>query len=744
MALACVAAVCAVQAWRNLHGLPPGEQLTSALQVRPLGLGMVWRSLAVGLGAGACGCFAAGGLGWWLQRGQTPLPDTAPLPRSGLPVGWLVCAAAILGATYGGAHRALSDLTVVGDEASYLGRGEEIAAALRSLNPRALFDLFDLARHRPWPGLLPVYVAGALRLPEVVAFALQGAAAWALLAFAITRAGRALGLRPAAVVAALAVAVTQPLWRAMATEVLADALAYGAVALAVAETLAHLRAPSQRTVWAAGLAIGCAPLAKPGAFVWAVLPCATLALLHALQPMLDPVQRRVALRERLRRLCDLGAVVAAAVTAAVLVGGGHKAWHGIRGHGLALERLGYYDEAVHSLADKALWWVTALPRLATLPLLGLAIWGAFVARGPARLVPVVVLLPLSVHAFAMEAKSLRLSGAALAGLVVLAAVAFDHILAQRARWQGLLAALALVGTLLVCGRDLLQVAPVRGGLHYLGPLAAGDWREVAPVWVGVHAPTDQARRWRPAVEGIQAAVQRFCRFDTTAMLFMELRLAAGRDSGYGAGLAKIDYYVADLTVARDAPLFASGGCLVARPGAPPAWPGGHGRLHGEELPQHLTHMLGAPGDPLARAFETVARVPFPAGDAAVVYRRKTGPDLAERAAWAERVAKWMPESGFWAGLWLETGRALQVAGRTAEACVNLARSAASRPARGLVPCAELSAELCAATALPARAARAEQAQLGCPSSQPLNLLWPSGITAWQAAAQLPAPRHDIQ
>jgi hypothetical protein len=729
-----LAALLAAWKWRQffaIAGHPAGgEALVDPQLLVPYSLALTWRSLALGLGAGALGAALASGLAW-LQQKLPPEP-VDPLPAQTWPIGRIVALVAGIAFTYATLHRQTSLLLTFGDEASYLERGHALGLALSRHSPRALYEWFDLAGHRPWPGLAPAYLGLGLDLPQSVVVGLQAAVASALFAYGLLRLGQILQVRPLALAVALTLGLLQPLWRAEATTLLADAMLTGATLLAIAETVAFLRHPQGNTCIRAALAIGITPAMKPGGIVWAVLPlCLTAGAWLLL------VDRKPA---RLARLLDLAALVAIAVVLALLLGGGPKAWVMIARHGASVEGLGYYDEAVNGRGEQWQWLGLALPRLATVPLLALAAIGAWRGRGPARWAALAtVLLPLAIHAFAMESKSLRLLGTALAGLSVLAMLGTDALLQ---RWPvPMRSGMAICGALVlaVLGLDLGSVASVREIWRWGGPLHPGDWRDVDLLWLGRNPRTDAARTWGPAARQVASVVRAQCRPDATSPLFQDLRLVARPDdSSYAMGLSARHYYTPELQAPFVSPLLEARACLLVHTGGALSWPGGHGRLHGEGLIQQLARLVQDRGDPLAQAYLPVARVELPDGQAIVVYRRDQEATLEERTQWADRLASWMPQAGIWAGLWRDVGVALRTAGRTTEACVQLERAMDARPLRGLVPCERIDVGLCLDATVPAAQAKREALALACPTLETARL-WPTGVPTWQAAAQLPRP-----
>ena len=444
-----------------------GESLTGPHQLVPYALFLAFRSLAVGLGSGAVAALLAAVVAWRLRRDLPELSLTAPsLPR--WPVWRITALAALVGLAYGVAWRATSDLRTVGDESSYLERGRVLTALLRQGNLHGLYDWFQGTAHRPWPGLLPTYLGSLVGLSEPWLVGLQAAAAWSLLTWAMLRLGRTLALRPSAVAVALALLLTQPLWRAETTAILADTLLTGAALLALAETVAFLQQPDGRACVRLAAALALVPAMKPGGIIWAVVPLTLAAAVWLLA-----VERRAPWRWRLVRLMDLAALVGVAVPIGLLLAGGPKVWAMVARHGVSVESLGYYDEAVATLAERSLWLLGVLPRLVTVPLLILAFWGALRGRGPGRLAALAVLLvPLLIHAFAMESKSLRLVGAALAGLGGLALLGAQDLArtAPVARSQG--AGRGTAGELGPAGARSAPggAGPTSGGIHgALGP-----------------------------------------------------------------------------------------------------------------------------------------------------------------------------------------------------------------------------------------------------------------------------------
>ena len=220
-------------------------------------------------------------------------------------------------------------------------------------------------------------------------------------------------------------------------------------------------------------------------------------------------------------------------------------------------------------------------------------------------------------------------------------------------------------------------------------------------------------------------------------MFQDLHLVANaRDSGYPAGLTVRSHYVPELQRPFTEPLLLERGCLVIHTGQPLSWPDGHGRLHGEGLIQDLAKWVQDRRDPFAQAFQVIASVPLPDGHEVRVYRRDREANLDERAAWADRLARWMPLAGVWAQFWRDTGSELHTAGRKAEACTNLQRAAEARPLRGLAHCERVDPGLCLDAVVPARQARD---QMGAAQCQPTPSPWPAGIPAWVLQAQLPRP-----
>lgn len=747
--VALLGATAAVAAWKAHHlmllaGNPSsGEALAGPQQLIAYGLALTWRALGQGLAMGAAGCLLAVVVALLCGRDRAMAPqagNTTSQSAAGKP--WLRRAArpellaAAIGFLYALLHRQIAGTPTMGDEASYVERGRQLAVAVGHLSFGELYRWLELTGHRPWPGLAPVYAGSLLQLSVPVLVGLQGAAAWAFLAFGLRRLGRTLGLEPVAVAMAFALVVTQSLWRIETTTVFADAMLTGAVALAIAQTVAFLELPSAATCWRAGLAIGLAPAMKPGGVLWSVVPLSLAA--GAWLVLLD---RRGSLRQRLGWLADLAAVVAVATTVALLLGGGPKAWLLIGRHGLSVEGLGYYDESIQGAGQHALWLLLALARLSTVPLLALAAWGAWRARPALRLTALVALLmPLSIHAFAMESKSLRLIGAALAPLAALAAAGAHDLWRRRAwsptwAWTGV-----VVVPLVLFGVDLTTPTADLTDKAYLGPVTAGDWRQVQPSWLGANPVGDFASLWHPAAVAIDRAVGQHCKREATTPLYLERRLVVdARDSGYSVGLTPRSHYVPELQTAFAGPMLEASGCLVTHTGNVLSWEGGHGRLHGEGLVRDLARTVQDRNDPLAQAFAEVARVNLPDGHAVVVWRRVAAADLAERVLWAERLATWMPGAGVWSELWWQVAQAQAAAGQPrAAVCKQLQRAAAARPMRGLVPCERIDPSLCLAATVPARAAASRAHELECPVL-PESALWPDGMPPWVLRAAVPRP-----
>lgn len=708
-----------------------GETLTSSQQLVPYGVSLAWRSLALGLGPGAVLAVAVAAVAWLFRKHSTGAltPSTGPARTGAWPVG----VAALTGFLYGVAWRWTSDLRTVGDESSYLERGRALARLVRTLDLRGLFDWYQGTAHRPWPGLLPTYLGSVVGLTEPWLVGLQSAAVWALATWAMLRLARTLRLPPAVVALALALLVTQPLWRAESTAILADALLTSAVLLALAETVAFLRLPDATACLRVTGALALVPAIKPGGIVWAVVPL----LLAAAVGMLA-IERRAPWSWRLLRMADLAAMVGVAVPIALLLAGGPKLWSLVARHGVSVEALGYYDESVATVADRALWLLGVLPRLVTVPLLLLAIWGVVRGRGPARGVALAaVLLPLLVHAFLMESKSLRLVGAALAGLSVLALLGLRDLLERVHLPPRAVIAVAALGTLALLGADLLRVAPDQPLWAFTAPTGPGGWRQVHPMLVGANPRTDFGATWAQAAAQVRRIVTRECRLDATSPLFQDLHLVIDpRDSGYQVGLSPRSHYVPDLQQPFVDPLVRQGACLIVHTGQPRSWPDGHGRLHGEGLIDSLASLVQDRRDPLSQAFQPVARVGLPDAHEVVVYRRDREATLEERAAWADRLADWMPQAGVWAGFWRDVGGELDAAGQREKACTNWRRAAASRPMRGLVRCERVDVALCLDAVLPARDGAQRAQRVACPVDLPL---WPHGVPGWLAQVQLPRP-----
>lgn len=729
----------AVWKWRSAlaaAGFPEsGEALTSASQAVPFGLSIAWRSLALGLGAGAVGSAVAALAGWWLRRESAPLPAHAT-PGPSLPVWPTVATAAALGFSYGFLHRTVGPMASGGDEASYLERGAALAKVLRQLDPGGLVHWFDQAGHRPWPGLAPTYIGVFANLSVPALVGLQAATSWGLLAWALVRLGRVLGVRPASVVVTLAILLTQPMLRTESTVAMADGMVTAALAVAFAELLAFLYQPSPQACLRAALAVALPVAMKPSGNLWSVLP---LGLAAGAWLLLG--ERRVHWRVRGAWLAELAAAVVAGATFTALVAGGPKTWWLIGRHGASVEGLGYYDEAIHSLGDKLHWLLLAVPRLATVPLWAAALWGLVRGPRPLRVVAGIgVLLPLTVHAFAMESKSIRLVGYGLVGLSALALPAIDALLPRLPRWLPWLASAALVGGLLA--RDLADPVAEDETLVLSGPLRAGDWADLHVVWLGSHRISTLRTQMQPAAQAVARMVEQLCDREATTPLFSIAGFVVNpRDSTYGTGLGSSDFYAPELKHLSAKPLFAERACLIVHSGGALYWPGGHGRLHGEGMIVDLAKLLQDRNHPLGRAFQPAGRVPLPDGTNLTVFRRSAAATVAERAAWADQLATWMPLAGAWADTWRQIGEDQLAAGAPrSDVCRNLLRSARSRPVRGLLACERVAAELCLDAVLPARQAAARAQSLGCAAPRDADL-WPAGIPAWISAAARPRPAN---
>jgi hypothetical protein len=726
-------------AWLATGALPGGEALTDPAQVVPYSVAMAWRSLAVGLGAGAAvglGCLAVCVV---LRRHRQPIFAT-PGTSAPIPMPLVATVAALTGLAYGFLHRWLGPVPPMGDEASYLGRGQELALALATFDFTGVAEWWSLTGHRPWPGLLPAYAGAVAGVPLPVLVGLQAGSAWALAAVGVARVGRVLGVRAAAVAITAALLVTQPLWRAESTAAMADAMLTGTLLIAFAELFAFLRAPDGAACLRAGLAIALPVACKPAGNLWSV---AALGLGAAVWLLL--VDRRDRWQVRAAWLAELGAIAAVGATTVALAAGGPKTWAMIERHAMAIEGLGYYDEALAGTGDKLAWLAGIAPRLATVPLLAAALAGTWLTRGPTRVVAwVAVAVPLMVHGLAMESKSVRLVGAALAGLLVLALPACDALVLrvrwQKTPWVALACAIGLVPIL----RDLLTRAPDLQTRGLAGPMRAGDWRDVPVTWIGHHPVTDFWAKWREPAQAARRAVDQHCDRAVSTTLFYERRLIADpTQSGYAAGLTARDFYAPDTQKLDPRPLVAARACLVVHTGGALYWPGGHGRASGEAVVAHLAALVQDPKEPLAAAYRSVARIPLPDGHALVVYRRDHAADPGEQAVWADRVARWMPVAGAWAEFWRDTAERLAAAnGDRALVCRNLQRAALSRPLRGVVRCERVDVDLCAAAALPAHAARLRAKKLACLAAHD-NELWPAGVPQWQRAAALPRIARDF-
>ncbi len=725
------------QSWVAAGRPATGEALVAASQEIPMGLALAWRALSLGLAAGALACGAAAAVSWVFRRYRTALPRLGD-PESRVPVAALAVTAALAGFAYGALHRAASGIAPVGDEASYLERGRALLQVVRSVDLHGLLHWFDLAGHRPWPGLAPTYLGTLLQLPLPAVVGLQAGAAWGLAGLGVARLAQVVGARPAAAVATLALLLTQPLLRLESVSVLADGMMLGALAVAFAEFVAFLREPSRVSSLRAGLTVALPVAMKPSGNLWSVLALGAAAGLWLL--VLD---RRGSWRNRVGWLVDLGAVAAAAATAALLVGGGPKSWLLIGRHGISVEGMGYYDESVHGRWEQLAWLATLGPRLATVPLLAAAAWGA--VRGPAWLratALTALAVPLAIHAFAMESKSVRLVGYGLVALAALAMPALDLALAKAEaglHWPPRrVAALLGLAAVLLLGSDLVLRAPEPENRVLCGPLAPGDWATFRPTWVGSHRVSDHVAQWQPAVDALRQAIATHCDPEASAVLFAEPNLAAPNNSStYGAGFTKRDYYVPELQQPSAAPLLRARGCLVTHSAGALYWPGGHGRLHGEGLVRELANLLTEGKDPLAGSFAQVAQVPLPSGAHVTVYQRPRAADAAEAAEWGDRLARWMPEAGAWSETWLAMADQLAAAGAPkTEICRQLGRAARARPVRGLFACERVDPALCLHAVLPARQAAKQAQALGCPP--PLDQdLWPAGVPAWIRAAALP-------
>ncbi|MBI5610452.1 MAG: hypothetical protein HY902_16360 [Deltaproteobacteria bacterium] len=708
-----------------------GEALTSNNQLIPFGLSIAWRSLAAGLGAGAVGCGLAALAGWWLRREDGELPALAT-PGPGLAAWPTATAAAVLGFGYGFMHRTLGPSTTGGDEASYIERGMALAKVLRQADVGGLIHWFDLAGHRPWPGLLPTYIAVLAGLPVPAMVGLQAAASWGLLAWGVVRLGRVLSVRPAAVAVVLALLLTQPILRSEATVAMADGMVAGALALAFAELLGFLYQPSAQACMRAGLAVALPVAMKPSGNLWSVLPLGLAAGVWLLFG-----ERRVRNRLRAAWLAELAVAVVAGATLTALVAGGPKTWWLIGRHGTSVEGLGYYDEAVGSLGDKLHWLLVAVPRLATVPLWAAALWGVLRGPRPLRVVAgLAVLLPLAIHALAMESKSMRLVGYALIGMAALALPAVDALVLRLPRALPWVVAVGLAGALL--GRDLADPTPEDETLALNGPLRPGDWSELHLTWLGSHRISTLRAQMQPAARALAAQVAQHCDRKATTPLFLIAGFVVDpSDSSYGTGLGTSDYYAPELKRLSTEPLFAERACLVVHSGGAMYWPGGHGRLHGEGLITSLAQLVQDRANPLAQPFEPTTTVPLPDGTFLTIYRRRAAATLTERAAWADQLAAWMPEAGVWAETWRQVAEDQLAAGVPAgEACRNLRRAAHSRPVRGLLACERVDADLCLNAVLPARKASARAKELGCEVLSD-SALWPAGIPAWIAATARP-------
>lgn len=715
---------CAVAAWKwrtfmAAAGWPAsGAELVAEQQLLPYGLALAWRALALPLGVAAAGLLAVAALGRW----SGPADAVAGEQSARKPVWPLACAFAVAGFAYGFAHRSLGPIPPVGDEASYVERGHQLWATLGSGDLVAMIHWFDLAGHRPWPGLAPVYAGVGLGLPMPALVGLQAAAAWGIAALGMARLGQTLGARPSAAVVAAGLLLMQPMFRAVSTLGMADGLLYATAMLAFAEASTYVRWPTRAACLRAGVAMAAAVAVKPGGNLWCV---AALGLGSAAALAADC--EHGPWRSRLARTGDLAAVAVAATVLATLLGGGPKAWYLSSVHAASVEGLGYYDEAIATLAEKCHWLALVPLRLATVPLLVAALAGA--RRGPRRLVlmaAVALGVPLLVHTFAMESKSLRLIGCALVPLGALALAGIDGGLALAARlraWPAIACTLLLVA---VGARDLATAAPDLQVRNLAGPLRAGDWADARVQWIGWHPVTDFAVQWRPVAQRLAALIAERCDREASVTLFAEPRLVLDGNSGdYAGGLVPHSYYAPDLQFLHTDPLTKKRACLIVHDGHPLYWPGGHGRLHGEGLISELAALAENRRDPLAAAYAEVARLALPDGHWVTLYGRDRDASPLEQAQWGDRMAQWMPKAGALAQFWLDTAQHLaQLGDQRAQACLQLRRAAQSLPMRGVLRCERVLPQLCWAAVEPARRAAKLADDWHCPAVAD-GQLWPA-------------------
>jgi hypothetical protein len=626
---------------------------------------------------------------------------------------WALVASALAGA-YAGVHAALDTWHPVGDAASYLERAAGLRRAVLVGDLRAIVRVWSEIGHRPWPGLLGVYVGGLLNLPLAALVGLQATWASALLGAGVHHLGRALSWSTWVQASVLTTLLGQPIWRATTATPLADAALLGIALLTLGLAARWLRdvdemaTPSQAPL---ASAIACAPAIKPGGMIWVVMP---ILLALFVESMLAPVELR---RRRLLRWCEVAGMVAALLPVTLVVAGGPKVFSAIRAHGVVIEALGCYDESVSTVGQATLWMALAPFHLATLPLALSAMLGGLRtlrvgrdAAAPGRWAGIALLAPLLVHAYLMSSKSMRLLVAGLAPMAVLAAVGWSTLAMAGQRLVGVAACLLWFAG---AGWDLTAPSMVPENLDLFQPTGPDAWRSPPMRWLG-HVPTSAgAQAWPMAGKALQNVIDANCDPKQTVLLFAEPRLhPGGSSSDYSLGIGAGSFYVPDAQVAPPfAALMARRGCLVDHPNLPLYWPDGRDRIDGEAMNRAL-HVALLTGQPLVREFAKIAEVPLPDGHAVAIYRRAEAAPPAEQLTWNRWLRSLMPGSGAWARLAGQSADQLAQAGQLTVACELWLAAAATRPYRGLIACPQFGSEVCAQTDEAAAAARAAR-KAGC-------------------------------
>jgi len=643
----------------------------------------------------------------------------------------MALAGAALSALYAGLHAWASPLQPMGDVASYLDRGGAFSEAVHRLDVARLVRQWKETGHRPWPGLLGVYVAALLGGAMPLAAALQGAWAGALAGAGIGLLSSSAGVARSWAFAVTALLVAQPLWRLTTAQPFADAVLAGCAVLAIG---ACARACALRSVVAmrvAGVVLAAATVCKPAGLVWVSLPMGMAMVAWA-------ARGGAQWPARARLVAEFGRAAAVAAPAVLVIGSGPMALANITSHGRLIESLGVYDESVHSWADRALWAALAPVHAATIPLCALALagWWTWARRAQGTPVPwlaAAAVVPLCVHAFAMDSKSMRLLTTAIAYLAAAAVGAGAALSVRTSRWA---AALAAAVWCVLAVADVSQSSSERELADLMEPVGDMAWRTPPLRLVGTHRQADS--QWPAAGRALRDAVTANCAHDASLMLFAEPRLAPGGrlESGAGLGITSDSPYVVDTSVrARLDALVVAGGCLVDSDPWHPQWHGGRGRVHAEGLMGRL-HRERATGA-LRGAFEAVSQQALPNGVRATVWRRSHAANLSERQALAHALADEMPKSGALAFFWLEVGRALLQDGQLPQGCAVVALAADSHPLRGQVACERANPGLCAAW-LDINEARAVAARHGCaPAAWPGR--WPAGLRAPLEVTQGPLP-----